>query len=58
MMDDHERELFNQACEELKQIKTQADFYRVVRAVNDKYGCDIANAAREATQCFNSAQYK
>lgn len=52
-----ERQLFNAACEELRQIKTAKDFYRIVNEVNDKYGCDIANAAREHVKCYNSAQY-
>lgn len=51
------RKLFNAACEELRQIKTAKDFYRIVNEVNDKYGCDIANAAREHVKCYNSAQY-
>ena len=48
----------SEACAELRKIKTQRDFYRIVNEVNNKYGCDVANAAREAVGCYNSAQYE
>ena len=57
MFDKKEMQLVNAACDELKQIKTAKDFYSIVDAVNKKYGCDIANKAREIVGCYNSAQY-
>lgn len=57
MFDKKEMQLVNAACDELKQIKTAKDFYSIVDAVNKKYGCDIANKAREIVGCYNSTQY-
>lgn len=57
MFDKYEMKLVEEACNELKKIKTPKDFYRIVNHVNDKYGCDIANKAREICKCYNTAQY-
>ena len=57
MFNEYEMQQLEEARAELRKIKTPKDFYRIVNEVNDKYGCDIANAAREIEQVYNSAQY-
>lgn len=57
MFDNYEMQQIEAARAELRKIKTPKDFYRIVNEVNDKYGCDIANAARDLEQAYNTAQY-
>ncbi len=57
MFDANEKYLLHQACEELRQIKTEADFYRIVHEVQKKYPLCISYAAREIEHCYNAGQY-
>ncbi len=57
MFDANEKALLRQACGELRQIKTEQDFYRIVREVQEKYPLSISSAAREIEHCYNAGQY-
>lgn len=48
---------FDRICNLIDAIKTPKDFYRIIGYINDNFNVDIINAAREAKQCYNSAQY-
>lgn len=58
MFDAYQQAQLSACCAELKTIRTARDFYRIISAVNEKYGLDIVNAAREITQTYNTTQYK